>query len=93
MIELDQLCSGFIICTAASNCKLLCRDLQGIEAPGLMLSPAAALEDSSDAEDPPAKRDESSKESRRTALAKTLETVRARREALARETSATRRAV
>ena len=58
-----------------------------------MLSINAALEDSSDAEDPPAKRDESSKESRRTALAKTLETVRARREALARETSATRRAV
>ena len=38
-----------------------------------MLSINAALEDSSDAEDPPAKRDESSKESRRTALAKTLE--------------------
>ena len=58
-----------------------------------MLSINAALEDSSDAEDPPAKRDESSKESRRTALAKNLETVRARRETLARETSATRRAV
>ena len=58
-----------------------------------MLSLDAALDASSDAEDPPAKRDESSKESRRTALAKTLETIRARREALARETSATRRAV
>ena len=38
--------------------------------------------------------DQTSKDARRrTALAKTLETVRARREALARETSATRRAV
>ena len=37
--------------------------------------------------------DQTSKDSRRTALAKTIETVRARREALARETSATRRAV
>ena len=37
--------------------------------------------------------DQTSKDSRRTALAKTLETVRTRREALARETSATRRAV
>ena len=36
---------------------------------------------------------ETSKESRRQELAKTIETVRARREALARETSATRRAV
>ena len=58
-----------------------------------MLSINAALEDSSDAEDPPAERGESSKESRRAALAKTIESVRARREALARETSATRRAV
>ena len=58
-----------------------------------MLSINAALEDSSDAEDAPAERDESSKESRRDALQKTLETVRARRETLARETSATRRAV
>ena len=38
-------------------------------------------------------RDETSKDSRRDALQKTIETVRARREALARETSATRRAV
>ena len=37
--------------------------------------------------------DQTSKDARRTALAKTLETVRARREALARKTSATRRAV
>ena len=37
--------------------------------------------------------DQTSKDARRTALAKTIETVRARREALARETSATRRAV
>ena len=37
--------------------------------------------------------DQTSKDARRTALAKTLETVRARREALARETSASRRAV
>ena len=37
--------------------------------------------------------DQTSKDARRGALAKTLETVRARREALARETSATRRAV
>ena len=58
-----------------------------------MLSINAALEDSSDAEDTPAERDETSKESRRDSLQKTIETVRARREALARETSATRRAV
>ena len=56
-----------------------------------MLSLDAALEDSS--EDTPAERDETSKESRRDSLQKTIETVRARREALARETSATRRAV
>ena len=37
--------------------------------------------------------DQTSKDTRRVALAKTIETVRARREALARETSATRRAV
>ncbi len=58
-----------------------------------MLSLDAALDASSDAEDTPAERGETSKESRRGALAKTIETVRARREALARETSATRRAV
>ena len=58
-----------------------------------MLSLDAALDASSDAEDPPAGRGESSKDSRREALAKTIETVRARREALARETSATRRVV
>ena len=58
-----------------------------------MLSLDAALDASSDAEDTPAERDESSKADRRAALEKTIETVRARREALARETSATRRAV
>ena len=58
-----------------------------------MLSLDAALDASSDAEDPPAGRGETSKESRRDALAKTIETVRARREALQREASATRRAV
>ena len=57
-----------------------------------MLSLDAALDASSDAEDTPAERGETSKESRREELAKTIETVRARREALARETSATRRA-
>ena len=58
-----------------------------------MLSLDAALDASSDAEDTPAARDESSKDSRRAAMQKTIETVRSRREALARETSATRRAV
>ena len=37
--------------------------------------------------------DQTSKDARRDALAKTIETVRSRRETLARETSATRRAV
>ena len=58
-----------------------------------MLSLDAALDASSDAEDTPTERGETSKESRRDALQKTIETVRARRETLARETSATRRAV
>ena len=58
-----------------------------------MLSLDAALDASSDAEDTPAARDESSKDSRRAAMQKTIETVKVRREALARETSATRRAV
>ena len=60
-----------------------------------MLSPDAALEpleDSSDAENAPTDRSaEPSKEERRAALSKTIETVRARRETLASETSAARR--